>query len=297
VNGSEVDPKPLDPRLHAYRPDLADSALKGRVEAARFVAGRAMRVAAPLAPLRREPSASAPLDTEVLRGERVTVFEANADGWAWVQLASDRYVGWVPSDALAQPGLEPTHKISALRTFVFSKPDIKAPPLAALPLGATVTVTGEAEDRNAKYSLIEPEGAIVKQHLVPLDHLARDWTAIAERFLGVPYLWGGKSGLGIDCSGLVQVALGACGIAAPRDSDMQAAAVGREVPCKGGLPALQRGDLVFWPGHVAVMRDGATLVHATGHRLEVVIDPLKDLIERQLRRNIHVSAIRRCVTD
>jgi cell wall-associated NlpC family hydrolase len=256
-----------------------------------------MRVAAPLTPVRREPSDVAPLDTEALRGELVTVFETNAQGWAWGQLASDRYVGWIPSDALAEPASEPTHKISALRTFAFSRPDIKSPPLAALPLGARVTVIGEAEDRNAKYFLIEPDGAIVVQHLVPLDHASPDWTAIAERFLGVPYLWGGKSSLGIDCSGLVQVALCAAGIAAPRDSDMQAETIGKALPLGEGLPALKRGDLVFWAGHVAIARDAETLVHATGHRLEVVFEPLKDLVERQLRRNLHVSAIRRCVTD
>lgn len=289
--------KPLDPRVHAYRPDIADVALKGQVDAPRFVAGKPMRVAAPLAPLRREPSDAAPLDTEALLGEQVAVFETNANGWAWGQLAGDRYVGWIPVSALAEPGGAPTHKISALRTFVFPKPDIKSPPIAGLPLGACVTVVGEAEDRNAKYFLIEPEGAIVKQHLVPLDHANSDWTAIAERFLDVPYLWGGKSCLGIDCSGLVQLALGACGIAAPRDSDMQAESVGKALPLSGGMPALKRGDLVFWAGHVAIMRDSETLVHATGHRLEVAVEPLKDLIERQLRRNLHVSAIRRCVTD
>ena len=293
----EDDLSKLDPRLHAFRPDLADIALKGHVEAARFVAGRQMRVAAPLAPVRREPSDAAPLDTEALRGELVTVFETGANGWSWVQLAGDGYVGWIPSVALTEPGSEPTHKTSAIRTFVFSKPDIKSPPLAGLPLGACVTVIGEAEDRNARYFLIEPEGAIVVQHMVPLDHASTDWTAIAERFLGVPYLWGGKSSLGIDCSGLVQVALGACGIAAPRDSDMQAETAGRALPLNDGLPALKRGDLVFWPGHVAIMRDAETLVHAAGYRLEVVVEPLADLAGRQLVRNLHVSAIRRCVTD
>jgi len=256
-----------------------------------------MRVAAPLAAVRREPSDAASLDTEALCGEFVTVFDTGTSGWAWVQLAGDRYVGWTPSGALAELAGQPTHRVSALRTFAFSKPDIKSPPLAGLPLGASVKVIGEVEDRNARYFLIEPEGAIVVQHLVPLDHQATDWTAIAERLVGVPYLWGGKSSLGIDCSGLVQLALGACGIAAPRDSDMQAENVGKALPLADGLPTLKRGDLVFWPGHVAIMRDAETLVHAAGYRLEVVIDPLSDLVERQLRRNLHVSAIRRCVTD
>ena len=167
----------LDPRLNAFRPDLADLALKGRVEAERFVEGRAMRVAAPQAPLRRAPSSEAPLQTEALRGESVLVFETNAEGWCWVQLAEDRYVGWMKRDALSEPGSEPTHRVSALRTFVFPRPDIKAPPLAALPFGARVTMVGEAEDKNARYALIEPEGAIVIQHLSPLASVEADfWT-------------------------------------------------------------------------------------------------------------------------
>ena len=183
------------------------------------------------APVRREPSDVAPLDTEALRGE---LRDCLRDERARVGLGATRRATAMSAGFRAtrwpSPAPEPTHKVSALRTFVFSEPDIKSPPLAALPLGARVTVIGEAEDRNAKYFLIEPEGAIVVQHLVPLDHASRDWTAIAERFLGVPYLWGGKSSLGIDCSGLVQVALGACGIAAPRDSDMQAETVGKALP-------------------------------------------------------------------
>src|SRR5262245_45199074 len=128
--------RPFDPRVNAIRADLADAALRGKVEALRFVAGAPMRVVAESAPVRRAPSVSARLDTEALRGERVTVFETNAEGWCWVQLAEDRYVGWLPREALGASCSEPTHKISALRTFVFSAPDIKSAPLQALSLGA-----------------------------------------------------------------------------------------------------------------------------------------------------------------
>ena len=284
---------PFDPRVHAFRADLADAALQGKVEALRFVSGDPMRVVAAQAPVRRAPSDTAPLDTEALRGERVTVFETNADGWCWAQLAGDRYVGWLPRDTLSEPGPEPTHKVSALRTFVFSKPDIKSPPLQALSLGAQVAVTGEAEDRNARYALLASSGAIVMQHLAALRDLEVDWVGVAERFLGVPYLWGGKTSLGLDCSGLAQLALGACGIRAPRDSDMQAELVGESLPVADGLPPLERGDLVFWPGHVGLMRDAESLLHATAHTMDVMVEPLAAAVNRLAGKGVGVTAIRR----
>jgi cell wall-associated NlpC family hydrolase len=293
--GTEV--KPLDPRLNACRADLADVALKGKVQATRFVAGEPMRVIGSVAPLRRAPATDAPLDTEALRGELVSVFETNDDGWSWAQLAEDRYVGWIPHAALGPAAPEPTHKVSALRTFAFSNSDIKSVPLDALPLGARVSVTGAAEDRNARYALIAPNGAVVRQHLATLDEFQEDWTSVAERFLGVPYLWGGKTSLGIDCSGLVQVALGACGIRAPRDSDMQAGGVGELLATGEGIPRLQRGDLVFWSGHVGIMRDAESMVHASGYHMEVVSEPLAEAIRRFSARAIELVAIRRPVAD
>jgi cell wall-associated NlpC family hydrolase len=284
---------PLNPRLNAYRPDLADLALKGQVEADRFVPGEDFRVVVPQAPLRRAPTNRASLDTEALRGEKARVFETTPDGWSWVQLSDDGYVGWMPRMALAELGSEPTHRVSALRTFAFAEPDIKCPPLAALPLGAAVTVVGEAEDHNARYALIEPAGAVVTQHLVPASEIASDWTAVAELFLGTPYLWGGKTGLGIDCSGIVQIALQTCGIAAPRDTDMQEVALGVALPPDAGLPPLGRGDLVFWKGHVGLMRDAETLIHANAHHMAVASEPLALALDRLARRGLRPTAIGR----
>jgi len=252
-----------------------------------------MRVVAPNAALRSAPSHSASLGTEAICGEPVKVFETNADGWSWTQLKNDRYVGWMRREALAEMGAAPTHKVAAIRTLVFEKPDIKSTPIEALPLGAQVTVVGAAEDKNAHYALIAPKGAIVVQHLAPVGSFESDWTAVAERFLGVPYLWGGKTSLGIDCSGLLQTALRACGIDAPRDTDMQEIALGVPLPHTGEMPPLLRGDLIFWPGHVGIMRNGASLIHANAHHMAVVIEPLSKAIRRIAARGHAVTSVKR----
>jgi cell wall-associated NlpC family hydrolase len=283
----------IDTRLHAVRPDLADVSLKGRVEAARYVAGETRRVVAPVAAVRRAPAYDATMLTEALCGELVTVFETDAEGWAWAQLGRDRYVGWIPPRALGTASPAVTHKVAALRTLVFQRPDIKSPPLSGLSLGAELAVTGETEDRNARYAAIAPAGFVVTQHLAPLDAVEADWVAVAERFAGTPYLWGGKTSFGIDCSGLVQVALAAGGHAAPRDTDMQEGTVGSALSLDGPLPALRRGDLVFWNGHVGVMRDARTLLHANAHHMEVASEPLAVTRARLLERGLPVTSIRR----
>ncbi len=283
----------FDPRLNAIRADLADIAFKGRVEAPRFAEGKTLRVIAPQAPIRREPSHEAMLLTEALHGEHVTVFDETDDGWAWVQLSSDRYVGWVPRGDLAESGPETTHKVSALRTFAFARPDIKAPPLSALPLGARVAITEYAEDKNARYGLIEPAGAVVVQHLAAVDRLESDWVSVAERFVGTPYLWGGKTSGGIDCSGLVQLALHAGGVPAPRDSDMQERELGTMLPMTVRVPQLRRGDLVFWKGHVGIMLDPDTLLHANAYHMAVAAEPLRVCLDRFSGRGTELTSVRR----
>jgi cell wall-associated NlpC family hydrolase len=279
----------FDPRVTPARPDLAAKHLEGKVTAARFVGGRVMEVIAPQAPLRSEPRPDAPLDTEALGGERVTVYDTNAEGWAWGQLAADGYVGWLPSSALAPEGSAPTHKVAALRTFVFPGPSIKLPPIEALPLGARISVARVA-DRMA----VTHAGAYVPAaHLKPIGENEADFVAVAERFLGVPYLWGGKTALGLDCSGLVQIALAACGIPCRRDTDMQEQAIGKPVAANGAHSDLQRGDLVFWKGHVAIARDHATLVHANAFHMTVAIEPVADAIARIRSAGSEVTSVRR----
>jgi cell wall-associated NlpC family hydrolase len=282
----------LDPRVTPFRSDLAARHLQGKVEAKRFVEGRLMEVIAPQAPLRREPRPDAPLDTEALKGERVTIYESTPEGWSWGQLAADHYVGWLPSSALAPPGAAPTHKVAALRTLAFPGPSIKVPPLAALPLGAALAIS-----RVVERMAVTQDGAFVPAiHLKPIEENEPDFVAVAERFVGAPYLWGGKTALGLDCSGLVQLALAACGIASPRDSDMQETALGAPVG-RGTdkLATVQRGDLIFWKGHVAIMRDRDTLIHANAHHMAVAIEPVAQALARIRGSGSAVTSIKRII--
>jgi cell wall-associated NlpC family hydrolase len=276
----------FDPRLTPARADLAAKHLEGKVAAARFVEGRVMEVIEPQAPLRRAPRPDAALDTEALKGERVTIYDSNTEGYSWGQLAGDSYVGWLPSNALAPAGPAPTHKVAALRTFAFPGPSIKLPPLEALPLGATLAIARVA-DRLA----VTASGAYVPEvHLKPVGEFEPDFVAVAERFVGVPYLWGGKTALGLDCSGLVQVSLHACGIACPRDSDMQEAALGSAV---AGRAALERGDLIFWKGHVAIVRDRNTMIHANAYHMAVAIEPIAEALARISAAGSEVTTVKR----
>jgi cell wall-associated NlpC family hydrolase len=282
-----ASPMSFDPRLTPARPDLAAAHLRGQVEAARFVEGTDFEVFDPVAPVRRSPVPDALLETEALKGERVTIYDQDGEGWGWGQLHSDRYVGWLPMNALRAPDREPTHKVVALRTILFPGRSIKAQPVEGLPLGCRLAIT----DSDGELARLASGGFVPAGHLGPLDAAAPDFVGVAERFIGVPYLWGGKTSLGIDCSGLVQVALTACGIACPRDSDMQRA-IGTEVAL-GDPSGLRRGDLVFWKGHVAVLRDPATLLHANAFHMAVAAEPLREALERISAAGSEVIAIRR----
>lgn len=260
----------LDPRLNAVRPDLADARLAGIVSAERFVEGTPRRVRAPIAPIRRAPRPDAALDSEALAGDLVTVFEETVEGWAWIQRAGDGYVGYVSSDDLGPAKPAPTHQVSAPATFLFPGPDIKLPPLSTLPMAASVRIVGEAERNGVVFARLESGAAIVAGHLEPIGSRAGDWVAVAEGFVGTPYLWGGTTRFGIDCSGLVQIACRMAGIDAPRDSDMQERALGEEVR---DAPA-RRGDLLFWKGHVGIMIDEARLLHANAFHMMTAIEPV-----------------------
>lgn len=276
-----------DPRRHAYRADLAAESLRGRVEAERFVAGTQRQVISPVVPVRREPRFDATLHTEALMGETVTVYEEH-EGWAWGQLARDSYVGYMPSEGLAREIVEPTHRIAALRTYVFPQPDSKAPPLALLSLNALISASGGDD----KFLALSGGGFIYARHALPVTERGIDFVVVAKSFVGAPYLWGGRTSVGLDCSALVQLAAEAVGLTVPRDADMQAAEIGRAVRWREGAK-LRRGDLVFWEGHVGIMTSPRDLLHANAYHMAVVLEPFAHARERIKAAGYDVACVRR----
>ncbi|GLS17234.1 peptidase P60 [Labrys miyagiensis] len=277
----------FDRRITPARPDLAAASLQGIIPAPRYVQGETRQVIETTVTLRKDPDFSASIDTELLYGETFTVYD-EMEGWAWGQAASDGYVGWLSANALGAVQT-PTHRVSALRTFVYPVPSIKAPQMMALSYGSALAVTGS----NGAFLALEGWGFVFAEHAGPVGAHESDAVAVAETFLRVPYLWGGKSSLGLDCSALVQTSLAACGIACPRDSDMQERALGHPLDPDTPLAQLRRGDLLFWKGHVAMVRDTDTMIHATGHLMAVVVEGLREGIERIAAAGSPLRSIRR----
>jgi cell wall-associated NlpC family hydrolase len=270
--GAPAPPAGLDLRVHAWRPDQADAALAGRVEAARFASPVLHRCTAERTPMRAAPDAGAVAVSELLWGEGFALLEA-AGGWAWGWSVHDHYVGHVELAALGPAVPPPTHRVVAPHALLFAAPSIKAPVLARPPMGAPVAAMGGEGD-----FLAAPGGGFLHaRHLAPIDRPEADPVAVAARLMGAPYLWGGRSAAGVDCSGLVQLALALCGLAAPRDSDMQRDQLGAPVAPDGPL---RRGDLVFFPGHVGFMSGPGHLLHANAHWMAVVEEPLAEVVTR-----------------
>jgi cell wall-associated NlpC family hydrolase len=259
-----------DRRLTLVRDGLADRRLEGLVAADRFAAATLMQVSAPVASLRKAPAPDAEQEDQLLFGELFDVLFETGE-FAFGQARRDRYVGYVPIEALSAPVLPPEHRVSALRTYAFAEPDIKSAIVGLYSLNALVTI----ERREGVFVRGARTGWLVEHHLSPIGRFETDYVAIAERFLGAPYQWGGRESLGLDCSALVQQALYACGRACPRDTDLQ----------RGFFPEIaeaerRRGDLVFWKGHVAILLDPDTILHANAHHMTVAIEPLSEAIAR-----------------
>ena len=259
-----------DPRVTLARPDLADLDLQGLVAAARYETSKPRQVAVPTAALRKAAHPMAEQWDQLLFGELFRVLEVK-DGFAWGQAARDGYVGFVAEDDLAALGEPATHRVAVPRTYAFAEPNIKARPVGLYSLNALTAI----EATEGRFAKGEGTGWFVAAHLAPIGVAQADYVAVARSFLGAPYQWGGRESLGLDCSGLVQQALAACGRAVPRDTDMQFAA----------FPPIaaeerRRGDLVFWKGHVAVLLDAETILHANAHHMAVAIEPLAEAIAR-----------------
>ena len=282
----------LDKRLNPYRPDLAAAYLRGEVEADRFVESEDFQVTAPRAPLLRRPEDTAPMDTELLYGETFRVYETEGD-WCWGQSAQDDYVGYVSVDLLKTQKSAVTHRVVSLRTFIYPEADIKSRPATPLSMNAKLVVTGAA----AKFVELESGGYVVSSHLSKIDSYASDFVAVAEEFLGVPYLWGGRDARGLDCSGLVQISLERCGIACLRDTDLQEATLGEPLGDPTDLSGLQRGDLIFWRGHVGIMADRETLLHANATHMRTVKEPIAEAVRRIDKSDGPVTSVKRLRTS
>jgi len=265
-----------DPRTTLARPDLASSALEGVLDAERFAEPRRMQVRTPSSALRKAPHLNSEQWNQVLFGEVFAVAEVK-DGWGWGQAERDGYVGWVELRCLGEEIMTPTHWVGAVRTYGFTEPAVRAPVTGLFSLNALMTVEDDEDDRFAKVAGV---GYVTRHHLSPIGvHLADDPAGVAERFIGAPYLWGGRESLGLDCSGLVQQALYACGRGCPRDSDLQQV-LGRPLDIGADLAGLKRNDLVFWKGHVGIMLDERSVLHANAHHMATAAEPLKEAAER-----------------
>lgn len=235
-----------------------------------------MQVRAGVVALRKLPAPDATQVSQALHGETVLLHHEEGE-FGLVQNGSDGYVGWVLMEALSAPVLPVTHRVTVSRLHTYAEPGITAAPHFVLGVGAQLSATGEREGRYLKF---ERAGWIVDHLVAPIEAYEDDPVSVAERFLGTPYLWGGRDCLGVDCSGLVQIAHGACGVICPRDSDMQQAWFGTQIPDWQQPGRLQRGDLIFWKGHVGMMADSETLLHANGTFMTTMKEPLAPAIER-----------------
>ncbi|MDD9797932.1 MAG: NlpC/P60 family protein [Alphaproteobacteria bacterium] len=303
----------FDLRLFAWREDLAAAKLRGQVKAAQYVAGEEAQITAPVADLRALPNDEAVLQTQLLYGEPFCIYEEK-NGWAWGQAGLDDYVGYLRADYLTPLSQQaqsapPDHQIATLASFIYPKQDIKARPLMALSMGARVKLTEKTE----RFAYVDRLGWVIASHVRPLNmkqanepaqktnEPIADYMAAAMQFLDSPYLWGGRSHLGLDCSALVQLALMQAGFACPRDTDMQENALGRAVLSDDlqhddlQHEYLQRGDLVFWKGHVGLLQSPTQLLHANATYMKTIIEDFTTARKRIAKIQGDISSIRRLI--
>ncbi|MCF6199840.1 MAG: NlpC/P60 family protein [Hyphomicrobiaceae bacterium] len=274
MHNDNTPPKALDRRTNAFRNDMAAEHLRDVVEAPHYVEGRVARVTAGAMGLHRGPDYDMPVETQIIFGDDVTVFDEQGN-WAWVQNNRDGYVGYLPKGCLSSDMQQPTHKVIALSTFAYGKPDIKTPLPYKLFMNSRLRIVGEA----GEFMKLADGRYLRKVHVGKLDDVADDFVSVAERYVEVPYLWGGRTADGLDCSGLVQLAYEFAGLSCPRDADMQMQLEGRDIDL-GGMEEMQRGDLIFWKGHVAIMVNDMLMLHANAHHMKVCIEGFHKVVSR-----------------
>ncbi|HUY69232.1 MAG TPA: NlpC/P60 family protein [Alphaproteobacteria bacterium] len=267
-----------DPRTHAFRSDLADVSLQHTVTASRYAEPVLRQCIRGVLPLFAAPDENSRLVSQIRYGEFLDVFEMREDGFAWVQNRADRYVGYMPAaDAFNEQIADLSNRVNVLKTFVYTKPDLKMPPADVLTLGSFVRV-GAIENG---FCRLASGGYVFAKHVVPAERaLAADYVFTAGRLLNVPYLWGGRTPQGIDCSGLVQLVLEMAEIECPRDSDQQREVFGQPLSMHWRDMDWRRGDLVFFDGHVGIMTNNKDMIHATAHVMQVTVEPLFDVVMR-----------------
>lgn len=270
-------PSSLDPRVNAFRPDLADLSLSAVVKAGRYAEPMLRQSLLGITPLFDKPEKNAQQVSQIRYGEFLDVFEVRGDGYLWVQNRQDRYVGYIPSThVLSEEIAALSTRINVLRTFVYPKPDIKIPPVDELTLGSYVTIAGEEK----QFYRLAAGGYVIARHVATTEAaLTPDYVFTAGRMMGTPYLWGGRTPEGIDCSGFVQLALEMAGIDCPRDSDQQRELFGKPLPRHWRDMGWKRGDLVFFKGHVGIMTGPTHMIHASGHHMQVVTEPLAEMVD------------------
>ena len=294
----QIDDKDfLDPRVNPYRKDVAADFLEGRVKSKTFISGKEKRLGVAWAPVMSKPSidskgASDILQTsELLFGELFTVFEEKA-GWSWGQCAHDGYVGYIKSSNLFQTLNKPSHWVSAISCLVFPDSKGEYPPLMRLSMTACVDV----DLVKGKYARLASGGWIFNKHIKPIGEIQPDFIATASMLNREPYLWGGRGGQGIDCSGLIQVSLAAAGVIVPRDTDQQANNIGIDVPLSKKTSELQPSDIIFFPGHVGIYLGSGALLHASSHEMMVETQSLEVVVARMENRHGQgITRIRRQV--
>ena len=278
--------KNLDPREHPYKKNVAASYLKNEIVSERYVDGETTKVTASLLPMHCEPDFRATRASELLFGEIFTIYDLT-ENWAWGQSQTDGYVGFVPAKSLSEELVAATHEVGVLRTYAFSCPNLKSEILTTLHMTSRVLVTCE----QGGYYFTDVGGWVPKSHLKRIGDYERDVVKIARKYLGAPYLWGGRSSFGLDCSGLVQLSLAGIGRSVPRDSDQQERSVGKKLD--NGLLDASPGDLLYMPGHVAMMSTLETVIHSNAFHMSVIEEPLGRLLDRLDTQKIRVSTVRR----